>query len=199
VRLNSCLKYNDVDIEGLSDTVTALNDSGCQLCVVRADTVRPLNLPILGQAKLRGLSDHLVPADIVRIRVRLTTGKGFINIACAVVEKLNFSLILGSDIVDKLNWKFVNENFDASEVMNVVNDENDDNDDADVDEKEVTNDNCDSENDKNENMCDPHRASAEILISVQKSDRSLIHCWSLAERQRAGYYVRDGIFYCNYK
>ena len=28
----SCLKY------GLSDTVTALNDSGCQLCVLRADT-----------------------------------------------------------------------------------------------------------------------------------------------------------------
>ena len=50
----SCLKYIDVDIEGLADTVTALNDSGCQLCVVRADTVRPLNLPILGQAKLKG-------------------------------------------------------------------------------------------------------------------------------------------------
>jgi len=126
----SRLKYIDVDIEGLLDTVTALNDSGCQLCVVRADTVRPLNLPILGQAKLKGLSDHLVPADIVRIRVRLTTGKGFVNIACAVVEKLNYSLILGSDIVDKLYEKIMDENFDANEVMNVVNDENDDNDDA---------------------------------------------------------------------
>lgn len=131
------------------------------MCVVRADTVRSLNLPKLGEAKLKGISGHLLPADIVRIRVRLTTGKGFINIACAVVEKLNFSLILGSDIVDKLNWKFVNENFDASEVMNVVNDENDDNDDADVDEKEVTNDNCDSENDENENMSDLCKASAE--------------------------------------
>jgi len=96
----SCLQYIDVDIEGLSGTVTALNYSGCQLCVVRADTVRPLNLPTLGQAKLKGLSDYLVPADIVRIRVRLTTGKEFVNIACAVVEKLNYSLILGSDIVD---------------------------------------------------------------------------------------------------
>jgi len=73
--------------------------------VLRADIVTPLNLPKLGEAKLKGLSDHLVLADIVRIRVRLTTGKGFVNITCAVVEKLNYSLILGSDIVDKLNQK----------------------------------------------------------------------------------------------
>ena len=31
----SCLKYIEVDVDGLSDTVIALNDSGCQLC---ADT-----------------------------------------------------------------------------------------------------------------------------------------------------------------
>ena len=102
-----------------------------------------------------------MPADIVRIRVRLTTGKGFVNIVCAVVEKLNYSLTLGSYIVDKLNRKFMDENFEASEVLNVVNDENDDNGDADVDEKEVTNDNCDSENDENENMSDLCKASAE--------------------------------------
>ena len=99
----SCLKYTEVDVDGLPDTVTALNDSGCQLCVVRADTVRPLNLSILGQAKLKGLSDHLLTADIVKIRVRLTAGKGFVNTTCAVVEKLNYGFILGSDIVDKLN------------------------------------------------------------------------------------------------
>ena len=28
----SCLKYIEVDVDGLSDTVIALNDSGCQLC-----------------------------------------------------------------------------------------------------------------------------------------------------------------------
>jgi len=65
--------------------------------------------------------------------------------------------------------------------------------------RRFTNDNCDSENDENENMSDPRKASAEILISEQKSDRSLIHCWSLAKGQKAGYYVRDGILYRNYK
>ena len=72
----------------------------------------------------------------------------------------------------------MDDNFDASEVMNVVHDEKDDNDDGDVDENEVTNNNCDSENDENENLSDPWKASAEILKRDQKSDRSLIHCWS---------------------
>ena len=93
-------------MEGLTDTVIALNDSGCQLCAVNAETVRSLDLPVFGQVKLRGISDrHLVPADVVKIRLRLTTVKGFVNITCAVVEKLNYPLILGSDIVDKLNKK----------------------------------------------------------------------------------------------
>ena len=51
----SCLKYIQVDVDGLSDTVIALNDSGCQLCTVNADTVRSLDLPIFGQVKLRGI------------------------------------------------------------------------------------------------------------------------------------------------
>ena len=55
-----------------------------------------------------------MPADIVRIRVRLTTGKGFVNITCAIVKKLNYNFILGSDIVDKFNRKLVDENFDAN-------------------------------------------------------------------------------------
>ena len=177
-------------MEGLSDTVIALNDSGCQLCTVNADTVRSLNLPIFGQVKLRGISDHhLMPVNVVKIRVRLTTGKRFVNITCAVVEKLNYALILCSDIVDRLNQELMDESFLANEMMNVVHD----NDDDDVDEDEVTNDNCDNDESKNENMFDPRKASAEILRRDQKSDRSLINCWSLADRQRAGYYVRGSL------
>ena len=85
----------------------------------------------------------------------------------------------------------------ANEMINVVHenvddDDNDvDDDEDDVDENEVTNDNCDKDESENENMSDPRKASAEILRREQKSERSLINCWSLADRQRAGYYVRD--------
>ena len=44
-------------------------------------------------------------------------------------------------------------------------------------------------------MSDPRKASAEILRRDQRSDRSLIHCWSLADRRKAGYYVRDRVLY----
>ena len=72
-------------------------------------------------------------------------------------------------------------------------------DDDDVDENEVTNDKGDKHESENDTMSDLRIASAEVLRRDQKSDRSLIHCWSLADRQKAGYYVRDGVLYRNYK
>jgi len=72
-----------------------------------------------------------MPADVVKIRVRLTTGKRFVNITCAVVEKLNYPLILGSDTVDRLNQELMDESFVANEMMNVVHENNDDDDDDD--------------------------------------------------------------------
>jgi len=97
----------------------------------------------------------------------------------------------------------------ANEMMNVVHENDDDDvgddendveaDDDDVDENEVTNDKCDKHGSENDMMSDPRKESAEILRRDQRSDRSLIHCWSLADRQKAGYYVRDGVLYRNYK
>ena len=134
--------------------------------------------------------------------MRLTTGKEFVNITCAVVEKLNYPIILGSDIVDKLNKQLIDKNFVVTEMMNVVNesddghmyDGDDDDDDADddaVDENEVTDDKCDKYESENVNMSDPRKASAEILRRDQRSDRSLIHCWSLADRHTQGWILRS--------
>ena len=33
------------------------------------------------------------------------------------------------------------------------------------------------------------------LIKEQQEDKSLANCWSLAKRDKAGYFVRDGILY----
>ena len=95
--------------------------------------------------------------------MRLTTGKGFINITCAVVEKLNYPLILGSDIVDKLNKQLIDESFVVTEMMNVVNenddghvndgdDDDDDDDDDAVDENEATDDKCDKHESEKVNL-----------------------------------------------
>ena len=47
---------------------------------------------------------------------------------------------------------------------------------------------------------DPKMATAEILKkNEQRTDKSLAQCWSLAERDKAGYFVKDGILYRHQK
>ena len=69
--------------------------------------------------KLKGLFNDVIPAAIVRMIMKLTDGHKFVNVACAVVENLNYSLILGADVVQKLSFKTVEEQFDISNVINV--------------------------------------------------------------------------------
>ena len=84
----------------------------------------------------------------------------------------------------------VHENDDDDDVGDDDDDDDDDNDDdADGDENEVTNDKRDKHEGEND-MSDPRKASADILRRDQRS---------LADRQKAGYYVRDGVLYRNYK
>ena len=58
----------------------------------------------------------------------------------------------------------------------------------------MNNDN-DVHDDNDKTVCDPRKASAEMLKAEQRSDKSLAGCWSLAERHKAGYFIRDGILY----
>jgi len=44
-----------------------------------------------------------------------------------------------------------------------------------------------------------NKATAEILKNEQRTDKSLAHCWSLAECDKAGYFVKDGIRYRHQK
>jgi len=71
----SQLHFVDVHTDGLPYEVSALNDSECQLCVVKAEVAKSLNLPKLGEARLRGLSAEVVPAERVRVRLKIAQGK----------------------------------------------------------------------------------------------------------------------------
>jgi len=171
-----------------------------------------LNLPKLGEAKLRGLACEVIPVDLVSLKMRMSQGNTYYcNVTCAVCEDLNNDLILGSDIVDKLNTTLLREQCDMINVINV--DDTCGNDDVTVNADDVCNvsvddevavvDNVDDRNDsshvsevdENEVSSDPNRASAEVLRAEQMADKSLAGCWSLASRDKAGYFVRDGILY----
>ena len=71
----SQLHFVDVHTDGLPYEVSALNDSECQLCVVKAEVAKSLNLPKLCEARLRGLSAEVVPAERVRVRMKIAQGK----------------------------------------------------------------------------------------------------------------------------
>ena len=100
-------------------TLLRHNENFDYVCVIRSDVVKPLALPNLGHAKLKGLSLEVVPADLVRIKIKMHEGTEFITITCGVVENLNYQLILGSDIVDKLNCQLINDKNESAEVMAV--------------------------------------------------------------------------------
>ena len=214
----SQLRFVDVKIHGLPEVVHGLNDSGAQLCVVRAEVVRSLNLPKLGEAKLRGLTNEVIPVELVSLKMRMSQGNTYCNVTCAVCEDLNNDFILGSDIVDKLNTTLLCEQCDMINVINV--DDTYDNNSVIVHADDVCDTNVDDEiavvvdvddhndvshvsdvDDNSEHMTDgeftsdPNKASAEALRAEQMADRSLTGCWSLAHRDKAGYFVRDGILY----
>ena len=174
-------------------TLLRHNENFDYVCVIRSDVVKPLALPNLGHAKLKGLSLEVVPADLVRIKIKMHEGTEFITITCGVVENLNYQLILGSDIVDKLNCQLINDKNESAEVMAV--DISDDVLICDEDDNDVVSnsdiDGCDDANpdvigDKNHQITgisadnddfDPKKATAEILKNEQRTDKSLAGRW----------------------
>jgi len=96
------LQYVQVAVEGLTETISALCDSGTQLCCVNASVIEPLNLPRLGHVMLRGLSTDLVRADLVCLHVQLLNANEFLPVTCAVCDKLNAPMWSGIDVVDRL-------------------------------------------------------------------------------------------------
>ena len=63
----SRLHFVDVNIAGLSREVAALNDSGAQICVIRADLTENLQLPVVGRTSIRGVTDSVVNTDLVSL------------------------------------------------------------------------------------------------------------------------------------
>jgi len=204
----------DVNIDGICGTVRGLDDSGAQLCLMRADVVAPLRLAKTGSVVLRDFVGNAYDADVISLRMKLANAKTFVPVVCAACDKLSNELLLGADIIDKLNrvW-LVDQNVTVSDIdITVVSDENtcgttkimnndvnkvkspitsdDDDDDDDETVIDLDNVNKDEVSAKSINVAD-----AEQIALEQQNDKSLALCISLADRDKAGYYIRDNILY----
>ena len=70
---------------------------------MRADVVSPLRLAKTGSVVLRDFVGNTYDADVVSLRIKVANTNTFVPVVCAVCDKLSNELLLGADIIDKLN------------------------------------------------------------------------------------------------
>ena len=210
------LSFCDVEIKGLPGYVQALDDSGTQMSLVNPKVIESLDLPCFGKVVVRGALGDSVCAPLVNLQLRLPGATDFANVTCVVCEGLNLDLILVADIVTKLN--LAKGDFTSANPMNTVDEDANDYVAIDVINATVNNTvddnllmnnqsdnvdddnaaevlNADDVNDGDVGNVATRTANTEQLIKEQHEDKSLANCWSLAQRDKAGYFVRDGILY----
>ena len=90
-------------------TVRSLDDSGAQLCLVRADVAAPLNLSRIGSVILCDFMGNSYDAEVGNLRMKLADAITFVPVVCAICDKLSSELLLGTDIVDKLNRSWMTD------------------------------------------------------------------------------------------
>ena len=208
------LRYLDVSIDGISNVIRALDDSGAQICLIRTDMITSMNLPRIGKVILRDFLGNSHEAEVVTLQMKLADAETFVPVVCAVCDKLSNDLLLGSDVVDRLNRVWLSDQSqmpaDISDVYDVDNsadisenrDVNTDvmNNDVSAVTSPVINDDDDDDDtvlNPDDVTCDKSKnvADAEQLALEQQSDKSLALCFSLAKRGKGGYFSRDGILY----
>jgi len=110
----SSLKYVDICLSGDDSHdvkhVSALCDSGAEICVANSSVVEGLNLDPIGQIQLRPFCGNSVTADLVCLSVSLAdsdvpivTPNQVLKITCAVVPDLYNKFILTADVIDHLS------------------------------------------------------------------------------------------------
>jgi len=110
----SSLKYVDICLSGDDSRdvkrVSALRDSGAEICVANSSVVEGLNLDPIGQIQLRPFCSNTVTADLVCLNVSLhdsdvpnVTPNQVVKVTCAVVPDLYDKFILTADVIERMS------------------------------------------------------------------------------------------------
>ena len=147
------LQYVDVKITNCDKSgmkvLSALNDSGAQISVIRSAVLGSLHVPYVGKVKLRGILGSPVLADLVKLYVASSNSENneYITVLCAVCSKANNNWVLASDVVDSLFGRQIKAN-----VANITHDDDDD-------------DNAECDDDVSD-VIDNHSTTVKMLIIV---------------------------------
>jgi len=125
------LQYVNVRIDELNSgkesaamaCIKAIEDSGSELCVIKASLVESVSLPKIGTIKLRGIVGAPVTADLVKLHISLVNDSAdgcntSVPVICAVCADLNEDLILTPVLIKQLR-EVAGDSVRAAQCVNV--------------------------------------------------------------------------------
>jgi transposase InsO family protein len=192
----------EINIQGVHKSVKGLEDSGAQICVIRSDIVKDVDVERVGTVKLRGIFGPPLQTDLIRLQIRLADkdDASFVSVICAMCDDIYEELILNADVVNHLHQR---DNDTAIVTADVMINETADVNDADVSNSEtilpvtndVNNDVSKVDDTMNDDQLQMRRANAETLKAEQLADDTLSNCWTLARANKGDYFIYDGLLY----
>lgn len=190
----STLQYIDVCLsDSISKcTVSALVDSGAEISLVNSAIVKDWNVDKVGSINLRGIVGNPIEADVIRVYIKLGYDDDisrYISVLMAVSPLVNDSLILNTEVINKL--------VDASQAsaINTVHTDNDEivSDQEDVDIEQKIDQDVDAKRD--DSSLDFRSATTDILYNEQRDDETLNICHRLAMQSKGGYYYKNKLLF----
>jgi hypothetical protein len=190
------LQFVDVCINepNINTVITALEDSGTELCVVKSAIVESVKLPHVGIVRLRGIIGDPVEANLVKLHISLASNSQLsIPIVCAVCPDLNENMILTVPVVKQL--KCLSNSMDGLPVIQCDNAVVGGAEDV-VGAESQLQPAVQTEGGGDINpQSDRRVADADVLRSEQLSDDTLKPCWAMAEQAKGGFFIRGGLLY----
>ena len=183
--------------------------------MIRTNVLDKLDVVHIGKVKLRGIVGSPVGAALVKVNIALlnsTDDSDYISVLCAACSEANDDLVLTNNVVDSLCSK-QSQAVCVDAVIQYDDDDNDDNVNDHVDDNLAMNksngdDNeAKQQNDENIDFTEVNnvigseevflqaKASAEKMHQEQMDDETLRGWWSLAKREKGGFFIKDNLLY----
>lgn len=187
------LTYVDVMVtEVPGKVIRALNDSGCQLSIIKKQVLNGYTYPACGTVQIRGLLGNADTADLTYLSLSLPECPDVtLRIMCAVSDNVQEDMILPSAVVTRMNDRFnikiaaIDTVVKTVEPLSSVGSCDNDKDDALFLEVDTV-DNLD---------VDPNEITVMQLKNEQVSDSSLRPLWVLAKQGKGKVFIKDGLLF----
>ena len=219
----SKMRYRDIAIQEIGYSHIGLEDTGAEVCIVRGDLIRGLDVPRLGKIRLRGIVGDCVVADLVQLNIKPASTSNadvnsveysqnigpFIQVVFAVCDNMvdGQDIISTADAVEKLN-----KLCDYNVQLVVAKTDDDEVRDSDVTSLAVVDDlvavaphtsgSSDSNDSTKVNETELEQggetegcADVETLQHEQMTDSSLQTWWKLARQKKGNFFVKNKLLF----